>query len=183
MYLYTNHSVVPVRRYSLSDKGVDLAKRLLASNISAEEAQSSSSSSPISSPEPSRSMSTSHQTVTCRQDLIVDLDSSSDEDSYSSPRFSHFSQKTVSAAQPSSSGLESCTDYGRASSSSLPTCSQSVVDDHLSVECATGDVHSLYSQTSSSLKYWYIDPDGKCVLKKDKAAVTFDCKLVKIGFE
>ena len=27
------------------------------------------------------------------------------------------------------------------------------------------------------LRHWYVDNDGRCVLEKDKAAVTFNCKL------
>ena len=44
------------------------------------------------------------------------------------------------------------------------------------VASSTGDTLSP-ALPVKPLQHWYIDTDGRCVLEKDKAAVTFDCKL------
>lgn len=141
-------------RYSLTHKGADLAHRLLLVG----------SSSEAENP-PSPHSAGSGTVYSSRS-------GSSENEVSSKPQSTPWSPPpTVSSPHPNS-----VSPQNGPSGFSLRVPEHLVVADTSQPPVGTS-TDGCPALPVKPLRYWYVDTDGRCVLEKDKAAVTFNCKL------
>ena len=141
-------------RYSLTHKGAELAHRLLLVGSSGEAGTPPSPHSAGSGAIYSSRLGSSENEVSSKP------------------------QRTPSSLPPTLS----CPHANPVSSQNGPSGFSLRMPEHLVVAdtpqppvgTSTDDCSAL---PVKPLRHWYVDNDGRCVLEKDKAAVTFNCKL------